>query len=79
MPLKPPSNPNWVPWAGLFMAVAGIIYQAGGITSSITRLNERTTKLESTDQLRSDAINNIDVRTARIEAKLDYFSPKGQK
>lgn len=64
-----------IPWAGLFLAVAGIIYQAGGITSSIDRLNERTSKLESGDEARSAAINSINVRTARIEAKLDYALP----
>ena len=69
-------NPNWIPWVGLFTVIAGVIYQAGSITGQVERLNDRTGQLEAVGESRSDAINAINVRTARIEAKLDYLVPK---
>ncbi|MFS0736920.1 hypothetical protein ABC347_07710 [Sphingomonas sp. 1P06PA] len=64
---------EWVPWAGLFLAVAGIVYQGGQITGEVNRSTERISKLEASEEARTDAISAMNVRTARIEAKLDFL------
>lgn len=64
---------NWVPYAGLMLAVAGIIYQGGVLSNSVQRNTERIVVLESNDASRDAAVGTIDRRTAAIEAKLDLL------
>ena len=75
MQRTPRNAQTLIPWAGLFLAVAGIIYQAGALSEALTRTTERVTKLEANDEARNANINAINVRTARIEAKIDYVLP----
>ena len=69
-------TPNWLPYLGLIVAVASIVYQSGQITSEIDQNTARIAKLEASDQVRLDAVNSTNVRLARIEAKLDYIKPE---
>lgn len=70
---------SWIPYAGFLLAVAGIVYQGGQLSGSVQRNTERISQLEATDAARTDRIQSIDVRTARIEAKLDLMSPKASQ
>lgn len=71
-----PSSPNaWLPYAAFIVTVAGIIFQGGQLSSDVKRNTERIARLEASDQARADAINSIDRRTVRIEAKLDLMIP----
>lgn len=76
VPRRPES---WVPWVGLLIAVAGIIYQGGMLAGSVQRNTERITTIEAGEAARSDRIQAIDVRTARIEAKVDLLTPEARK
>ena len=76
---RPNRSPNWVPYAGLLLAVAGIVYQGGQLTGDVRSNTDRITKLEASLQSTTDATNSINERTARIEAKLDFLIPKDGK
>lgn len=70
----PSRSPNsLLPWAGLLIAGVGVIYQSGVISGDLAHDTDRITKLEAIDQSRTDRINVIDVRTARIETKMDMM------
>lgn len=73
-----PRQPNWLPYAGFMLAVGGIIYQSGQLTGDVRRNTERITKLEAVQGAAGTDINAINVRTARIEAKLDAMREAGR-
>lgn len=64
---------SWVPYAGLFLAVSGIIYQGGQFASQLQQQDQRITKLEAADVARTAAFNELNVRGARNETKLDFL------
>lgn len=68
-----PKPGAWVPYAGLFLAVAGIIYQGGQLTSQVQQQDARITKLEAADIARTAALNELNIRGARNETKLDFL------
>lgn len=68
-------QPTWIPYAGLMLAVAGIIYQSGQLTGDVRRNTERITKIEATLSSNAQDINSMNLRTVRIEAKLDLALP----
>lgn len=68
-----PKPATWVPYAGLFLAVAGIIYQGGQLTSQVQQQDQRITKLEAADIARTAALNEMNIRGARNETKLDFL------
>lgn len=70
-----PSPNNWIPYAGFLLAVAGIVYQSGQLTGDVQSNTERIAKLEAAVMSNSTDVNAINVRTARIEAKLDLLVP----
>jgi len=59
------------------LSAAGIIYQSGVVTNKVEALTERVTKLEASDKARTETLDVIKDRGARIEAKLDYALPQG--
>lgn len=67
---------KWLPYAGFIVAVAGIVWQGGTLAGNVQRNTERITAIEAAEAARTDRIQAIDVRTARIEAKLDLLNPK---
>lgn len=73
------SNPNWLPYAGLMLSAAGIIYQSGVVTNKVEALTDRVVKLEASDKARTETLDIIKDRGARIEAKLDYALPQGKE
>lgn len=79
MAIRPPQSTGWLPYAGFMLAIAGIVYQGGLLSGAVQRNSERLGRLESIDQARSDRIQAIDVRTARIEAKIDLVVPPQEK
>lgn len=78
-----PRQTPWPAYIGLMMSVGTLIFQAGVLGNRITSNTDRIVKLEASelqrqalDEARADKVNAIDVRTARIEAKLDFLLPK---
>lgn len=61
---------NWLAWAGFALAVAGIIYQSGGVTQRIADNDKRITRLE----VMAQEVNSVNIRLARIEAKLEFLA-----
>lgn len=73
-----PTPQSWIPYAGLLLAVAGIVYQSGQLTGDVRRNTERIGALEAALSARAVDINTINVRTARIEAKVDLLVPQAR-
>lgn len=71
------SKRDVLPIAGFMLAVAGIVYQSGQLAGKVDQNASRITKIEAAEDARTDRIQAIDVRTARIEAKLDLLKPEG--
>lgn len=71
-----PQPQSWIPYAGFMLAVAGIVYQSGQLTGDVRSNTERIAKLEASLANNSTDINAINVRSARIEAKLDLIVPE---
>lgn len=70
---RPPPNQNWLPYAGLIVTIAGIIYTSGQLTNKVQSNTDRIAKLEVSDTVRSDSVNSTNVRLARIETKLELL------
>lgn len=64
---------NWLPYAGLAITIAGIIYQAGTLTNRVQANTERVVALEAANASMKDAINDMNLRGARMETKLDLL------
>lgn len=64
---------TWVPYAGLFLAVAGIIYQGGQLTSRVEQQQDRITRIEAVQASQAAAFNEMNLRGARNEQKLDFL------
>lgn len=80
-----PSRMNAKDLIMLVCAIIGAIIAAGGIVAGAIRsdgqreqrlkvVEARTDRLEQRDESRSDLLNKIDVRTARIEATLQMMT-----
>lgn len=67
-----PRNHQWAVYAALALTIAGIVYQGGYLANQVAQNDRRITKLEAS----VDKVNAIDVRTARMEGKLDMILPK---
>ena len=74
---RPAARPqSWVAYAGLVITVAGIVYQGGQLTSRVDQNAKDIARLQASDAARSEALEAINLRGARIEAKLDYLTPE---
>lgn len=78
MSSRPPRNNlmQLVPWFGFLLAVGSVVYNSGQITGDVRRNTDRISKIEAQQSATSADINAINVRTARIEAKLDFVIPQ---
>lgn len=72
-PRSPLRNNQWAVYIALALTIAGIVYQGGILSGHVDNNDRRITRLEAIDQSRTDQIGAINVRTARIETKLDDF------
>ncbi|BCA57672.1 hypothetical protein [Sphingomonas sp. HMP6] len=79
-----PSWKDWLPFIALAISILGFASWFGGSVSRDEDIARRTTILEQREDLRDrdrsedkDKLNTIDVRTARIESKLEVLlAPK---
>lgn len=67
---------EWVSLGGLVMVIVGMIWAGGGYLEQIHNNTRRIETLEASDKQRTDTLTQIDVRTARMEAKLEVLLPK---
>jgi hypothetical protein len=74
-----PQTPQWIPYVGLMLAIAGIIYQGGVLSSSVQRNTERITRLEGQYDGLQTSLSGIDSRTARMEAKQDLMLQEAKR
>ena len=82
----PPPSPNWTTIVACIMAIIGgalgianLIAAQGALNQRVTQNTQRLDKLEASDGARTDAVNSINVRTARIEARLDFLISKSER
>lgn len=73
MPTERPKNPAWLPYAGIFVVVATSIYQAGQLTSQLDAQRDRITRIEAVQASQATAFNEMNLRGARNEQKLDFL------
>ena len=65
---------DWLPLIGMVITVAGLIWAGSQYAAEIRDDTRRIAKLED----KADTIQQIDVRTARIEATLDVMKARGK-
>ena len=70
---------EWVSIAGLIIVLIGMIWAGGGYLEQIHNNTRRIETLEASDKQRTDTLTQIDVRTARIEAKLEVMLPEKER
>lgn len=71
---RPPQGPQgWLPYAGFVLAIAGIIYQGGILSSTVAQTAARVTSLEINDKARNLDIQAMNLRGERSAAKLDFL------
>lgn len=63
----------WVPYAGLGLSVAAIIYGGGQLTSRVDSQGDRIARLEAVQATQAAAFNEMNLRGARNEQKLDFL------
>lgn len=68
-----PKSTTWVPYAGLFLAIAGVIYQGGQLTSRVEQQQDRIARIEAVQASQATAFNEMNLRGARNEQKLDFL------
>jgi hypothetical protein len=69
----PPSAPVWLPYMGFLLAVGGIIYQGGQLSSQVSQDAARITRLEAAMAASTQQINDMNLRGERSAAKLDFL------
>lgn len=69
----PRQNKDLLPYAGFLLAVGGIIYQGGQLSGRVQSISERTDKLELAALRDGTRINEINMRSERSSAKLDFL------
>ena len=88
MPEAPPrpSWKDWLPLVALAISILGFASWFGGSVSRDEDIARRTTILKQREDLRDrdrtedkDKLNTIDVRTARIESKLEVLLPPKER
>ena len=77
----PASWRDWITMLGVAVAVIATVFSAvmayGGNGTTLRLLDERVKALELDAQRRADLLTAIDVRTARIETKLEMMTRAG--
>jgi hypothetical protein len=78
MTTTPKSAPAWLAWLPVIttlLLIAGFLWAGGGKMDELANHERRLTALETKRDTDADKLNVIDVRTARIEAKLEVLVP----
>jgi len=70
---------DWMPVITLVLTIAGSLLIGGGYIAELKDNTRRIEALEQDAQKRNDLLTQIDVRTARIEAKLEMLTAPAQK
>jgi len=65
---------EWLPVITLVLTLAGALLIGGGYIAELKDNTRRIEALEQDAQKRNDLLTQIDVRTARIEAKLEMLT-----
>lgn len=82
MTTTPKSAPAWLAWlpviTTLFL-IAGFLWAGGGKMDELANHERRLAALEMKRDSDADKLNVIDVRTARIEAKLEILVPSNSQ
>lgn len=76
-----PSPPRWLaftPLVGALIAIGSVGWNVAGTTAQVRDNTRRIEKLEARQEARDSLLATIDVRTARIEGKLELIGPKGE-
>lgn len=76
MPLTAPRAPrgsNWLPYLGLITLAGGIVYQSGVVTNRVDQLTDRVVKIESQQTISQATMQEMNLRGARNETKLDFL------
>ena len=60
-------------WIALIMSLGALVWNAAVYPEKVSNNLRRIEALEQREEGRSDKLNTIDVRTAKIEAKLDIL------
>lgn len=63
----------WLPYVGFLLAIAGIVFQGGILTSRVQQNSDRIAKLEASDADRTKVLQAMDLRGQRNEDKLDFL------
>jgi len=70
---------DWVPVITAFVMLAGMLLTAGGILNQVKDHERRLSILEQKRDAVDDKLNVIDVRTARIEGKIETLMPDSKR
>lgn len=71
--MPPPRERSWIPYVGFAITLAGIIWQGGVLSAQVTQNAGRITKLEVTEDARTQSLEEIRLRGATNEAKLNFL------
>ena len=72
--MNTPAKPRWLDWlplVGMAITVIGLIWSGATYVSQIQDNTRRITAIEQDAQKRSDTLQAVDARTARIEGMLE--------
>lgn len=70
---REPKTQGWLPYAGLLLTLAGMIYQGGILASEVRQNTARIVKLEAVDAAREVRLAEMERREARIDAQLEFL------
>lgn len=74
----PTRKTEWLPYAGLFLAIAGIIYQGGALTNQVEQQESRIVKLEAAQAALNASLQEMNIRGVKNESKLDFLVTQAQ-
>lgn len=70
---------DWIPAISLALVLLGTVWTFGGYVSQLQEQSRDIEALKADVKQRADLLNQIDVRTARIEAKLEILTGKPER
>ena len=70
---------DWIPAISLALIMFGMVWTFGGYVTQLQNQARDIEALKIEVRQRTDLLNQIDVRTARIEAKLEILTGKPER
>lgn len=70
---------DWIPVAAVLITIVGALLIIGKSWGEMQDNTRRIEALEARADKRDDQLHQIDVRTVRIEAKLDALTPEDRR